>query len=130
MKVNRGEIISRSLIGRCPNCGTFGMFKHWFRLNKHCTGCKMPFEKEEAGFYFGTTSIGYVLAIIFIIIPVCTLAVNEVLTMWTAVYAGIIGSILMTILLYPFMLSWVIMSYYTLFPNELPINNDPDNESN
>jgi uncharacterized protein (DUF983 family) len=129
MKVKREEIILRSLIGRCPNCGAFGMFKHWFRLNKHCTDCEMPLEKEDAGFYFGTTSIGYVLAIIFIIIPVCILAVREALTMWIAISTGIIGSILMTTLLYPLMLSWVIMSYYTLFPHELPANNESDNES-
>ena len=129
MKVERGEIISRSLIGRCPNCGAFGMFKHWFRLNKHCTGCKMPLEKEDAGFYFGTTSIGYVLAIIVIIIPICILAVKGVLAMWTAIAIGIVGSVLLTTLLYPLMLSWVIMCYYAMFPHELPTNSESGNEA-
>lgn len=85
----------------------------------------MPLEKEDSGFYFGTTSIGYVLAIIVVIIPICILVVQDVLAMWTGVIIGIVGSVLLTSLLYPLMLSWVIMSYYTMFPHELPLNADP-----
>ena len=85
----------------------------------------MPLEKEDSGFYFGTTSIGYVLAIIVVIIPICILVVQDVLEMWTGVIIGIVGSVLLTSLLYPLMLSWVIMSYYTMFPHELPLNADP-----
>lgn len=129
MNVERGKIISRSLTGRCPNCGAFGIFRHWFRLNKHCTGCEMPLEKEDAGFYFSTTSIGYVLAIIVVIIPTCILVVKEVLAVWAAVAISAISSILLTILLYPLMLSWVIMSYFTLFPKELPANSEFNDQS-
>jgi hypothetical protein len=68
------------------------------------------------------------LAIIVVIIPVCVLSVKEVLAVWTAVVIGIVGSVLLTTLLYPLMLSWVIMSYYTLFPNELPANSESDNK--
>ena len=82
----------------------------------------MPLEKEDAGFYFGTTSIGYVLAILVVILPICILVVQDVLGMWTGVILGIVGSILLTCLLYPLLLSWVIMSYYTMFPHELPRN--------
>jgi hypothetical protein len=84
----------------------------------------MPLEKEDSGFYFGTTSIGYVLAIIVVIIPICILVVQDVLAMWTGVIIGIVGSVLLTSLLYPLMLSWVIMSYYAMFPHELPRNAD------
>lgn len=88
----------------------------------------MPLEKEDAGFYFGTTSIGYVLAIIFVIIPICILVVKNILTVWTAVLIGIVGSVLLTTSIYPLMLSWVIMGYYTLFPNELPTNSESGNK--
>jgi uncharacterized protein (DUF983 family) len=126
MKVERSQILSRSLFGACPNCGNFGMFKNWFRLNKHCTSCKMPLEKEDSGFYFGTTSIGYVLAIIVVIIPICVLVVKEAIAMWTGVILGVVGSLLLTVLLYPLMLSWVILVYYTFFPQELPANNESE----
>jgi uncharacterized protein (DUF983 family) len=129
MQVERAEIITRSLTGHCPNCGSFGMYKHWFQLNQYCTGCDMPLEKEDAGFYFATTSIGYVLAIIVVIIPICILVVKETIGMWTGVIIGIVGSVMLTTLIYPLMLSWVIMSYYTMFPNELPANSPPSDES-
>lgn len=86
----------------------------------------MELEKDESGFYFGTTSIGYVLAIILVIIPVCILVVKELVTMWTGVAIGIFGSILLCTLLYPFMLCWVIMLYYTVQPEELPSNRGSD----
>lgn len=127
MKIKRTQIITRSLTGRCPNCGGFGMFKNWFRLNKHCTECDMQLEKEESGFYFGTTSIGYVLAIIIVIVPVCILVVLDKIGMWTGVTIGIVGSILLCVLLYPLLLCWVIMSYFVVCPQELPKNTtDPE----
>ena len=122
MKVERGKIFSRTLTGRCPNCGRFGLFKNWFRLHKRCPHCEMKLEKEESGFYFGTTSIGYVLAIILVIIPVCILVVKDMLSMWLGVGIGIIGSIMLCTLLYPFMLCWVIMLYYIVQAEELPKN--------
>lgn len=122
MPVTRSQIARRALLGRCPNCGIFGIFKNWFRLHKTCPGCGMELEQEESGFYFGTTSIGYVLAILLVIIPVCVLVVLEVLGMWLGVAIGIIGSILLCTLLYPFMLCWVMLVYYTVQADELPEN--------
>lgn len=82
----------------------------------------MELEKEESGFYFGTTSIGYVLAIIVVIIPVCILVVMDMLSMWIGVGIGIVGSIVLCTLLYPIMLCWVIMLYYLVQAEELPEN--------
>jgi uncharacterized protein (DUF983 family) len=130
MNVERGEITARSLIGRCPNCGAFGMFKHWFRLNKQCSGCDMPLEKEDSGFYFGTTSIGYVLAIVVVIIPICVLVVKDMIGMWVGVIAGIVSSVALVTFLYPLLLSWVIMSYYVMFPHELPANSEQNEAEN
>lgn len=82
----------------------------------------MQLEQEESGFYFGTTSVGYVLAILFVIIPVCVLVVLGTISMWVGVGIGIAGSVLLCILLYPLLLSWVIMTYYLVCPQELPNN--------
>ena len=122
MEVKRGEIFSRTLSGRCPNCGHFGIFQSWFRLRKQCPECEMELEKEESGFYFGTTSVGYVLAILLVIVPVCILVVMDVLGMWVGIAIAIIGSILLCVLLYPLMLCWVIMLYYIVQAEELPKN--------
>lgn len=126
MEIGHGEIFSRTLTGRCPNCGDFGIFKNWFRLHKRCPSCDMELEKEESGFYFGTTSIGYVLAIFLVIIPVCILVVMGILGMWLGVSIGIIGSIVLCTLLYPLMLCWVIMLYYMVQAEELPKNQKRD----
>ncbi|MDQ8196005.1 DUF983 domain-containing protein [Coraliomargarita sp. SDUM461004] len=122
MKIKRADILSRTLTGRCPNCGHFGIFKNWFRLHKSCPQCAMELEKEESGFYFGTTSIGYVLAIVLVIIPVCILVVLNMLNVWLGVSIAIIGSTLLCTLLYPIMLCWVLMLYYTVQADELPQN--------
>lgn len=82
----------------------------------------MELEKEESGFYFGTTSIGYVLAVILVIIPVCILVVKNVIGMWTGVGIGIVASIVLCTLLYPLMLCWVIMLYHVVQAEELPGN--------
>lgn len=89
----------------------------------------MPLEKEESGFYFGTTSIGYVLAIVVVIIPICVLVVQDKIGMWTGVILAIIGSILLCALLYPLLLSWVILMYYLINPQELPGNHSEDKAS-
>ncbi len=122
MPVTRSQIAHRTLTGRCPNCGRFGIFKNWFRLHPACPGCGMQLEKEESGFYFGTTSIGYVLAIVLVIIPVCILVVLDKLGMWLGVAIGIVGSLLLCTLLYPVLLCWVLMLYYTVQADELPAN--------
>jgi hypothetical protein len=82
----------------------------------------MELEKDESGFYFGTTSVGYVLAIILVIIPVCVLVVLDAVGMWLGIAIGIIGSILLCTLLYPVLLCWVMMVYYTVQAEELPAN--------
>lgn len=127
MKIERGEIFSRTMTGRCPNCGHFGIFKNWFRLHKRCPSCDMELEKEESGFYFGTTSIGYVLAIVTVIIPVCLLVVMDMLNMWLGVGIAIVGSTLLCTLLYPIMLCWVIMLYYMVQAEDLPKNQKDEN---
>lgn len=84
----------------------------------------MPLEKEESGFYFGTTSIGYVLAILLVIIPVCILVVLKTISVWLGVAIAIGGSILLCVGLYPLLLSWVILAYYLVSPQELPANHE------
>ena len=98
------------------------MFKNWFRLHKRCLNCGMELEKDGAKFYFGTTSIGYVLSIILVIILVCILVAMDMLSMWIGVSIGIVGSIILCSLVYPLVLCWMIMLYYVVQTDELLIN--------
>ena len=122
MKVERFEIFSRAVTGRCPNCGQLAMFKNWFRYYKRCPNCEIELEKEESEFYSGTTSIEYVLSTNLVIIPVCILIVIDMLSMWLGVGIGIVGSIMLCTLLYSLILSSVIMLYYIVQADGLPNN--------
>lgn len=82
----------------------------------------MELEKDESGFYLGTASFGYAMAIILVIVPVCFLVIFEVLTAWVGVVIAVTGSIVLFLALYPIMLCCVIMLYYTVQAEELPIN--------
>ncbi len=126
-RVSRWEILVRGATLRCPNCGGYGLFKSWFRLHKSCQRCGMTLEKEQ-GFYLGTTSIGYVLAIIFVLLPVCALVVMDVLGVWVGVSLGIVGTVVFTVAMYPCLLGWVIMFYFAMLPHELPANK-PESEA-
>ncbi len=120
-KVTRGDIIARGLLCRCPNCGQRGLLASWFRLGKACRSCGMDLARS-AGIYSGTTSIGYVAAILFVIIPVCLLVVSGVLSVRTGVLLGIFGSFGFIVLIYPAMLCWMVMAYHVALPEELPVN--------
>ncbi len=129
MKITRLEIAARTLMGRCPNCGRFGIFKSWFRLHKHCHGCGMELEKEESGFYFGTTSIGYVLTVLLVALPICGLVALDIISMWLGVLFGFLGTAMLCLLAYPVMLCWVLAFYFTLMAEELPHNKEAASHS-
>ncbi len=121
LKITRGDIIARGVLCHCPNCGKRGLLASWFRLNKACLSCGMDLARSP-GLYSGTTSIGYVAAIIFVIIPVSFLVVFKVLSVTTGVLLGIFGSFGFIVLIYPVMLCWMVMAYHVAMPGELPGN--------
>ncbi|WP_309385387.1 DUF983 domain-containing protein [Cerasicoccus frondis] len=118
MPPSSGEILSRGLTGSCPKCGNRGLFRNWFKLQESCPHCGLTLGKED-GFYLGTTSIGYVLAIIIVLIPVCFLVVTDIIGVWTGVTIGIFGSLLLVAAIYPAMLCLLITIYYLFKPQEL-----------
>jgi uncharacterized protein (DUF983 family) len=119
--VDRGAIALRGLTGRCPNCGTRGLHKSWFHLRTNCSGCNLDLEMEE-GFYAGTTSFGYVLILLVVVLPVAFLVIYDVVGVVGAIAICAIGTVGLTVGLYPVMLSWVLMTYYLWFPDQLPAN--------
>ena len=121
LKVTRGDIIARGVLCHCPNCGKRGLLASWFRLGKACRSCGMDLARS-AGIYSGTTSIGYVASIVFVIIPVCFLVVFKVLPVTAGVLIGIFGSFGFIVLVYPVMLCWMVMAYHVALPGELPAN--------
>src|SRR5690348_12004559 len=84
MNVPRSEIAKRCLLLRCPNCDASGQLRTWFRLHPACPRCGLKHGGEE-GFTLGTTSIGYVVAFLFVVLPVCILVVMNLLSVWLGI---------------------------------------------
>ena len=119
MKIKRKSIIKRCLLLRCPKCNHFSFIKNWFQIKNKCEACGLLLARDESGFYFGTTSIGYVISIVLVILPVCILVVADYLSVWFGVFFAITASIILNILLYPLLLAWVLMCYFVLQPELL-----------
>jgi len=121
MNVSRGEIAKRCLLLRCPNCDAGGQLRSWFSLHPACPGCGLKHGGGD-GFTFGTTSIGYVVAFFLVVLPVCVLVVLNVLSVWTGVILGIVGTVIVSVGLFPVFLGWVLMTYYVSTAEALPAN--------
>lgn len=121
MSVTRLDVFRRGVVGCCPNCGHRTLLQSWFRLHSACQTCAMPLAKSS-GFYSGTTSIGYVASLLFIITPLCFLVISKVVSVAQAILLGMGGTFLFMLGLYPLMLCWMVMAYYVALPEELPAN--------
>jgi uncharacterized protein (DUF983 family) len=121
MPVSRAQIAQRCLLLRCPNCGARGQMRTWFRLQPKCPQCGLVHSQED-GFTLGTTSIGYVVAFLFVVLPMCILVVENILSVWTGVILGILVSLALSIGLYPCFLGWVLLTYYLINADNLPAN--------
>jgi uncharacterized protein (DUF983 family) len=121
MLIPRAEIAKRCLLLRCPNCDTGGQLQSWFRLRAKCPQCGLAHGGED-GFTLGTTSIGYVVACLFVVLPVCILVVMNLIPVWLGIVIGIVGSAAITIGLYPVFLGWILMMYYVSHAESLPAN--------
>jgi hypothetical protein len=97
------------------------MHRDWFHLRPRCKSCDLDLEMDE-GFYSGTTSFGYVLILLVVVLPVVFLVVFDVIGVIGAITICVVGTVGLTVGLYPVMLSWVLMSYYLWFPEQLPAN--------
>jgi uncharacterized protein (DUF983 family) len=129
MKVTRLQVFARGLRNRCPNCGGATLFRKgaWFDVNKECPACGLVFERDE-GFFIGSMSINYGVAIVCFLTPVMLLAYKGVIgTTFAIVLAGA-GSIGFPLAFYRSSRSWWLMQYYLLFPLHLPANKDGDRQ--
>jgi uncharacterized protein (DUF983 family) len=121
LAVPRAQIIRRGLLCRCPNCGRRGLLASWFRLRAACAGCGLDLARSR-GFYSGTTSIGYVAALLCVLVPDFFLVSAQVLGVTAGILLGVLGSFAFIVLIYPVMLCWMVMAYHVALPGELPAN--------
>lgn len=118
-------IFIRCLRMRCPNCDRASLLRSWFHLHVNCPRCGMV-NGKESGFTLGTTSIGYVISLLLVLLPVVVLAVRDQISFLLALVAGGLGSLVLPLVLYPLLLCWVVGTYYGFLPGELPVNQNPE----
>ena len=123
MKVTRGQIVTRGLTNRCPNCGERTLFKggSLFELNRRCPSCDLKLERDE-GFFLGSMSLNYIATVLVFLVPVLALYLAGVLSGLVASIAAGIGAVVFPILFYRSSRSWWLMSYYLFLPQHLPVN--------
>jgi uncharacterized protein (DUF983 family) len=123
MKVTPGQIITRGLTNRCPNCGGRRLFKDGtlFELNTGCPDCRLKFEKDD-GFFLGAMSLNYGVTLVGFLVPVLLAWYAGWIGGRLAVGLAIGGSLVVPMLLYRASRSWQLMLYYSFFPQHLPAN--------
>lgn len=58
--VSRGQAVRRGLAGRCPRCGSRGIFGGFADLQDACPTCGLTFEREE-GYWVGAMIVIFAL---------------------------------------------------------------------
>ena len=101
----RLRMLGRSLLKRCPICGTGRLFSRWFRMKERCPGCSYLFEREE-GFFLGAYVINLAIAqgaVIFLaVVPlIFRLAADPDASIAPFLIGGGIGAIVAPIVFYP-----------------------------
>lgn len=101
----RRRMLGRSLLKRCPICGTGRLFSRWFRMKERCPGCGYLFEREE-GFFLGAYVINLAIAqgaVIFLaVVPlIFRLAGDADASIAPFLIGGGIGAIVAPLVFYP-----------------------------
>ena len=98
-------MLGRSLLKRCPLCGSGRLFIRWFRMKERCPGCGYLFEREE-GFFLGAYVINLGIAqgmvILLAVVPLIVRLANDPgASVWPFVVGGVAGAVLAPLVFYP-----------------------------
>ncbi len=129
MKVTRGQIISRCLARRCPNCGGPAIFvpEARFRVKAQCEACGAKLDRGE-GFFLGPWVINYTVTVACLVVPVILLGVRGVLGQTTTFLLAGAAALGGPILLYRRSWGWWLLAYFYFLPHKLPANRDAEHE--
>lgn len=54
------KTLASGIAGRCPNCGSRGIFRQWLQMREHCPRCGIQFERDE-GYWTGAMGINIIV---------------------------------------------------------------------
>lgn len=122
MPVTSGQIITRGLTNRCPNCGSRTLFARWFKPNERCPACGMVFERPNDGFFLGAAVINYTVTCVLMLVPVLVLVFMQRLDVLPAVVFAMVWCLAFPAVFHHCARSLWLMTYYLVFPRQLPAN--------
>ena len=97
-------MLRRALRLRCPNCGSRGLMKNWFKMVERCPTCGILIEREGNDYLAGSVMFNLVLAeLIFVLLLVVYLLIVWPRVNWSVL--GIVAPLGMAIapfVLFPF----------------------------
>jgi uncharacterized protein (DUF983 family) len=125
MTVTRGQIITRGLKHRCPNCGEPTLFPPGsFRIRRRCPSCGTGFDRGE-GFFLGPWVLNYTVAVFVFVLPALVAGVRGLIAWSVALAIAALGCTIVPVLLYRSTWSWWLMLYFYFLPQSLPANGGP-----
>lgn len=97
-------MVGRSLLLRCPNCGSRGLLKNWFKMNERCPSCGLRVEREGHDYMAGSVMFNLVLSeLVFTVALVGYLLIVWPNVNWDALgIAAPLGMAAAPFLLFPF----------------------------
>jgi uncharacterized protein (DUF983 family) len=97
-------MVGRALMLRCPNCGSRGLMKNWFKMNDRCPGCGLRVEREGHDYMAGSVMFNLVLAeLIFAVALVGYLLIVWPTVNWDSLeIAAPLGMAVAPFVLFPF----------------------------
>ncbi len=98
-------MLGRSLLKRCPLCGSGQLFTRWFRMKERCPRCGYLYEREE-GFFLGAYVINLAIAqslvILLAIVPLIVRLANDPgASIVPFVVGGLVGAVAAPVFFYP-----------------------------
>ena len=99
-----GTMVGRALLLRCPNCGSRGLMKNWFKMQERCPTCGIRIEREGNDYLSGSVMFNLVLAeLIFAFVLVVYLVIAWPNVNWdTLEIAAPLGMAAAPFVLFPF----------------------------
>lgn len=55
-------LLGRAIRGRCPGCGTRGIWHGYFRIRDRCPSCGLHLERGESGYIVGAATFNIIVA--------------------------------------------------------------------
>lgn len=125
--VSTKAILTRSLSGKCPNCGQGKIFRSPLRINHRCENCGMTLERGN-GYYLGPLCLNYGFVAFFIVSPLILAGYVGWLALPLALGLAFIAAFALPVLFYQYAWRIWLASYYICLPAELHANRPQDSD--